>query len=269
MVTELHITGASLTVLPGVASSRSAKNAPPTVYPDREKGFRARMPEVDDTDKLNRNVLRSWMRLYLNYLWSECSTTRRSWTADRLRNMSEWMGGKGPVPWGKITKDSLDWFIDRSRLPAEWDDLSDPHTWTRPQLLRFYLHIVAGQSGELASGSVFQFLHTVAVLDTSAPEFKELCTERPTQCQLSWSPDEKLYAILLEREAMGHQTPASWSGLPLARTQGVYEGFDASSRQSMRDLSTPLVKIAALVTLLSELERKGPVHVSRQALLPA
>jgi hypothetical protein len=171
------------------------------------------------------------------------------------------------VPWGRVTKDSLDWFVDRARLPAEWDDLSDPHTWTRPELLRFYLHIVAGQSGKLSSTSVFQFLHTVAVTDTPSPEFRELCTERPMQCQLSWSPDEKLYAIRLEREAGGNQTSASWSGLPLARTQGVYDCFDASSRQSMRDLSTPLVKIATLLTLIHDLERQGPVHVSHTPLL--
>jgi hypothetical protein len=73
-----------MTILAGVESSRSAKDAPPTVYPDRENRFRPRMPEVDNPDKLDRNVLCSWIRLYLNYLWSEFSTTRHSCTTDRI-----------------------------------------------------------------------------------------------------------------------------------------------------------------------------------------
>jgi hypothetical protein len=81
-----------ITIGAGMASTRQVDAAPPTVYPDRNAGFRPRLPEVADVAKVDRQILRGWLRNYLNYLWStSVSFTGLNMTELVLR-MAWWEG---------------------------------------------------------------------------------------------------------------------------------------------------------------------------------
>jgi hypothetical protein len=156
----------------------------------------------------------------------------------------------------------MDWFIESQRLPNGWSSLPDPHGWPRAQLNEFYRHVLAGQRSEIPESNMIQFRNVNSIIGTSTYEYREFCNTRPPACALSWGPDEKLYAIRLESEKNGGLLSKTWNGLPMARTQGIYQSFDASLALAVRNISTPVVNLSLMITLLGDFERKGPVHVS-------
>jgi hypothetical protein len=91
--------------------------------------------------------------------------------------------------------------------------------------------------------------------------YEELCERRPDVCQLTWSPDEKLYALRVQSEATHVVPQPSWHGLPLCRAHLIYEPFEHALQGGMRRLTTRDIDMSTLVSSLLEIERLGPVHV--------
>ncbi|KAG9118682.1 hypothetical protein FRC07_006687 [Ceratobasidium sp. 392] len=214
-------------------------NVDPTVYPDALGNLHPMLPIVAQPSNLSRDTLRAWLRVYFKYLW-------------------QWQGGKGPVPWGKISKDDAHMYIKAKRFPEGVRVLKDPHDTPKEVLLQWYKHIVAGQNSEIDESKIFQFATVNPGPGLAPKQYTSLLRTQDSGSELRYAPDKKLYALKM---AKGHDEPAaspSWRRLPLARTLDIYAPFDDATCKMMEKISTSDNKLAVLLTLLGELEKHGP-----------
>ncbi|KAG8683465.1 hypothetical protein FRC11_013536, partial [Ceratobasidium sp. 423] len=83
---------------------------------------------------------------------------------------------------------------------------------------------------------------------------------RPPQCRLTWTAQEKTYALKVATAARDSLQKPTWSGLPPARLEHVYEPFSASLKTQMSNACQAEYKGAAITSLVFAIERYGPVH---------
>ncbi|KAG8789236.1 hypothetical protein FRC12_013729 [Ceratobasidium sp. 428] len=218
------------------------ETAEKAVHPDPHGSHRPMVPVEKITD-VHRDIIRDWLRVFLTYLW-------------------HWQGGVGPVPWKKISSPNGAEYVSSSRCPTSVGRLIDPHDMLRKELEAWYLHLLAGQSGQLSESAIFQF-SCVDVKNQDAPLCYDVyCRDEPRASQVKYTPESKLYALQTSQGSDNAESKASWHGLPLARTHHRYQPFDERTAADLRDLNTSDCSMSKLVDLTIKMESLGPVHTT-------
>ena len=203
--------------------------------------------------------LRGLLRTYLNY------TARELDQMSKFRNLTSfetgWQGHRTGVPWKVVTKDESFRFIDRSCFPPGIRSLKKLTDMKHAELILWYQWILDGQEQRLQPAQVFQFARLPQPDGLVVLEYPEPIHARPSISNLTWSPEEKIYARRLQKIAEDAISDPSWQGLPLARLQEIYQPFSSSMKMGMSQGCSQQFKPAAIVSSLFEIERFGPVHV--------
>lgn len=180
-----------------------------------------------------------------------------------LTRPTEWQGGGGAVPWSRLSKDNVFHYVQRSRLPSELDRLYSPGEWSRPILLAFYEWFI-GEQQEKASrpqADWFQFRCVLDVAGQTVATYNSYCAHRHSASQLTWGPEEKLYAMQVDMMANHSNSTRVWKGLPLARTEGIYAPFSPTLLEELHRLNSRHINLSSLGELVNKLEHYGPCHV--------
>ncbi|EUC58207.1 hypothetical protein RSOL_238670 [Rhizoctonia solani AG-3 Rhs1AP] len=225
----------------GTAAARQIDTAEPMVYPDIKNHMRPCLPNHGDVESLSTLQLRTLLRTYFNYT-------------------ARWQGHHTGVPWAIMRKDDKYHFIRQSCFQPGVSTLKKVGEMKRDELILWYQWILDGQEQRLEPAHFFQFTRLPQPNSQVVLQFPEPITSRPSTSNLSWTPEEKLYARRIQKSAEDALNDPAWKGLPLARLQEVYEPFSASMRTAMSTGCSEEFQPAVIVSLLFELERYGPVH---------
>ncbi|KDN41895.1 hypothetical protein RSAG8_07112, partial [Rhizoctonia solani AG-8 WAC10335] len=171
-----------------------------------------------------------------------------------------WQGGRGSVNWKRLAKDDRYHYVSASCFPLGIKILKPPDEMTRPEAEQWYQWLVSSQEGRLAPEQVFQFAVVEVRPGSDILVFSEPITTRPPRCQLVWTPEEKLYALRMDKEAEDAQSKPEWKELPLARSRMIYEPFEATMRALISTGCLDEYQTAAIATSVFEMERYGPIH---------
>ncbi|CEL58472.1 tail length tape measure protein [Rhizoctonia solani AG-1 IB] len=227
----------------GVSAVGSIEHAAPTVYPDPTRSFRPCLPAVSDVKKVSAHQLRAWLRTYFNY-------------------MRMWQGGSGPLGWKEISQDTSFRYIPKACFPPGVSKLLSPHDMSRTELEAWYSWIISGQEGRLQPHQNFRFSIVERGKDLPPLEFPEPIVAAPVNSQLTWTVEEKLYAYKVCKIAEDSLTGLHWDGLPLARTQDVFQPLSATLQTQLSNACAPEYWTSVVISMLFEYEQYGPVHVS-------
>ncbi|EUC56772.1 hypothetical protein RSOL_196110, partial [Rhizoctonia solani AG-3 Rhs1AP] len=225
----------------GTTAALQMDTAEPLVYPDLKNHMRPALPVPLDVESLSTLQLRTLLRIYLNYT-------------------SRWQGHRTGVPWGLMAKDNRFHYIRQSCFPPGVNCLKKVNDMKRDELLVWYRWILDGQEHRLQPDQRFQFARLPQPDGEVVLEFPDPIITRPSTSNLTWTPEEKLYARKVHKLAEDALSDPSWNGLPLARLQEIYQPFSASMKTAMSAGCSIEYQSAAITSLVFDIERYGPVH---------
>ncbi|KEP45479.1 hypothetical protein V565_269020, partial [Rhizoctonia solani 123E] len=225
----------------GASASGQVETAIRMIYPNMKRAFRPRFPVILNTKSVPTHTLRSWLRTFFNYQFA-------------------WQGGGRSVNWKQVSKDTRFHYIAASCFPEGINALKSPDEMTRSEQELWYHWLISGQEGRLAPQQEFQF----SVIDQHAGcnplIYSEPIISCPKDCQLVWTPEEKMYALRLQKETEEGHSKQGWKELPLARLRLVFEPFTASMRTLISMGCLEEYQTGPLTTAAFDLERYGPIH---------
>lgn len=243
----------------GASLSRNPSGAKPTVFPDKYHELKPRMPEVDDLKLVLRTTIIEWVRAYLNALWSMISFILPVLAYSCI---SEWQGGRGQVPWKRLSEDSEYNIYSRHRMPEDINSITEPTAWTREVAVAWYNRIIASQLPAAPAEAQVQFRSVLTEKGELVATYTSLCTRRHAKSTLTWTPEEKLYAAYVDQQGTDPDLARAWRGLPLARTEGVYVPLSDVIVQELGVLTSEHIDLQKIAVLINKMENFGPAHVS-------
>jgi hypothetical protein len=160
------------------------------------------------------------------------------------------------VPWKRVLADNEYTYVQRHRLPEGETQLIDPRNACKELCILWYNHL------RVTGATRFQFRRVLADNGQIVATYDGTCTQRHSASTLTWSAPAKLYALHVDRQTNSINNARAWKSLPLARTEGVFVAISSNTMEHLRPLSRGVVDLCKVATLVNELEKFGPAHVS-------